>query len=265
MKHIICYSGGHESALVAIEVTRRYGSENVILLNHDITLDAEDQDIKQYKLDIANYLGLDITPCNASGKFTHLDPIKACMDVKAFKVGRGTELCCAKIKTEPFHKWLKQNFSDKNCIIYYGFPKSEPQRAARRKSILYYDMGYRVQFPLLWEYRTIHDTKEIGIPKPKHYERFIHGNCMGCLKAGWQHWYCIYVLRPDRWELAKEAEEFIGYSISRRGGKPCYLKEREAEFKLLQKLGQPATEHIKAATFWAMARKRLKNQGGQRK
>ena len=36
MKHIVCYSGGHSSALVAVEVVRKFGKENVVLLNHDI-------------------------------------------------------------------------------------------------------------------------------------------------------------------------------------------------------------------------------------
>ncbi len=30
-KHIVCYSGGHSSALVAIEVVRKYGKENCVL------------------------------------------------------------------------------------------------------------------------------------------------------------------------------------------------------------------------------------------
>lgn len=36
MKHIVCYSGGHSSARVAVAVARRFGAENTILLNHDI-------------------------------------------------------------------------------------------------------------------------------------------------------------------------------------------------------------------------------------
>lgn len=35
MKHIVCYSGGVESALAAIEVARLYRREDVVLLNHD--------------------------------------------------------------------------------------------------------------------------------------------------------------------------------------------------------------------------------------
>lgn len=35
-RYVVCFSGGHSSALVAIETVRRYGREGVVLLNHDI-------------------------------------------------------------------------------------------------------------------------------------------------------------------------------------------------------------------------------------
>ena len=54
-KHIICYSGGHSSALVAIEVVRKYGKENVVLLNHDINPSVENEDIKRLIEDIHFY------------------------------------------------------------------------------------------------------------------------------------------------------------------------------------------------------------------
>ena len=38
MKHIVCYSGGHSSAVVALNVVDRFDSSNVILLNHDIII-----------------------------------------------------------------------------------------------------------------------------------------------------------------------------------------------------------------------------------
>ena len=63
-KHIICYSGGHSSALVAIEVVRKYGKENVVLLNHDINQSVENEDIKRFKREVAEYLGLPITFAN---------------------------------------------------------------------------------------------------------------------------------------------------------------------------------------------------------
>lgn len=41
MKHIVCYSGGHSSAGVAIAVAKRFGAENTILPNHDIAESVE--------------------------------------------------------------------------------------------------------------------------------------------------------------------------------------------------------------------------------
>lgn len=66
-KHIVCYSGGHSSALVAIEVVRMFGKENVILLNHNINKRYEDLDIKRFKIEVANYLDLPITFANIKG------------------------------------------------------------------------------------------------------------------------------------------------------------------------------------------------------
>ena len=64
MKHVVLYSGGHSSALAAIETVRQYGPENVILLNHDINPRTEDADIKRFKREVAEYLGLLITYAN---------------------------------------------------------------------------------------------------------------------------------------------------------------------------------------------------------
>ena len=55
MKYVVCYSGGHSSAIAAIETARRYGAENVILLNHDINPKVEDADIKRFKKEVADY------------------------------------------------------------------------------------------------------------------------------------------------------------------------------------------------------------------
>ena len=59
MKYVVCYSGGHSSALVAIETVRRYGKEDVILLNHNISPEVEHEDIKRFKEEVAKYLGIE--------------------------------------------------------------------------------------------------------------------------------------------------------------------------------------------------------------
>lgn len=258
MKHIVCYSGGHSSALVAIEVVRKFGKDSVILLNHDINSNVENQDIKRFKKEIADFLGIEITYSNIGG--LHLNDLPDQFDVvvkaEAFKVGSGTELCTSRLKTEPFHKYLKENFEDKDCIIYYGFDLNEKKRIQRRSSILG-QQGYKTDYPLaLWKDRTIQSTNEIGIVPPNTYESFKHANCTGCLKAGRQHWYIVFCTRKDIWEKAKWAEEEIGYTII----KGTSLIELEDLFTEMQSKGVYPTEHVVHQTFWKNVRIVLKKE-----
>ena len=252
MKHIICYSGGHSSALVAIEVARKYGAENVVLLNHDINEWVESSDIKRFKLQVANYLGIPITFANIRDLPADElpDQFDVAMELGGFKFNNSTELCTYQLKTKPFYAWLKANVPDKDCVIYYGFDANERHRIQRRSGILG-EQGYKSDYPLaLWQERTIHSTTEIGIEPPNQYDTFKHANCIGCLKAGKQHWYVVYCTRPDVWEKAKQTEDEIGYSIIRDN----YLDELEPVFEDMKRLGVPATEHIEAGKFWAGVR-----------
>ena len=63
-RFVVCFSGGHSSALVAVEVVRRYGREGVVLLNHDINPRVEDADVKRFKREMSEALGLPITQAN---------------------------------------------------------------------------------------------------------------------------------------------------------------------------------------------------------
>jgi 3'-phosphoadenosine 5'-phosphosulfate sulfotransferase (PAPS reductase)/FAD synthetase len=254
IKHIVCYSGGHSSAIVAIEVVRKFGKEDVVLLNHDINSNVEDADVKRFKTEVADYLGLSITYANIEGiEDPDLLPDQFDVVVKAsaFKVGSGTELCTSRLKTEPFMKWLKANVQGKLAIIYYGFDANEPRRIQRRAQILG-AQGYKADFPIAtWVDRTISQTIEVGINPPMQYGTFKHANCIGCLKAGKQHWYIVYCNRPDVWEKAKWAEEEIGYTILKESS----LIQLEPIFKLMKESGVSTTEHTLGVTFWAAVRK----------
>lgn len=289
--HIICYSGGHSSAIVAIEVVRRYGKENVILLNHNINKRYENEDIKRFKQEVADYLGIEITYANIKGimddalipnQFEVVEELKTFINVPTKQA-----LCTTKLKTEPFHEFLKQ-LEDKNVCAYYGFDENELNRVERRKTILN-DKNVDSDFPIaLWgenKYknlenylldqkksldilviegfknrdnyeRTIYSTTEIGIDPPNTYNVWKHANCIGCLKAGQQHWYCVYVHDYETFERAKLAEERIGFSIIDEE----YLKDLEVKFEQMKKIGIPANEHIPFQKFWATANKYLKEK-----
>ena len=252
-KHIVCYSGGHSSALVAIEVTRRFGKEDVILLNHDINASVEEADIKRFKQEVADYLGLSITYANHL-QWDTKDQFDVVIDAGAFKVGNGTALCTHRLKTGPFEKYLKEHHPEKDVVIYYGFDDNEMNRVARRKQILGVQ-GFASDYPLaLWEDRTIFSTKEVGILPPNTYGKFKHANCTGCLKAGKQHWYLVYLYRPDLWEKAQMAEEDIGYTILQEGS----MKSLEPLFQQMKELGIETTEHEDPRTFFARVRKATK-------
>ncbi len=253
-RHVVCYSGGHSSALVAIEVVRRFGRAGVVLLNHDITPRSEDADVKRFKREVSDYLGVPITYANHA-RWEEWDQFDVAENARAFKVVNGNELCTSRLKTEPFQRWMEANAPPGSCTVYYGFDASEERRIRRRSSILG-AQGYACDYPLaLWSSRTIHSTREVGIEPPLTYSTFKHANCVGCLKAGWQHWYAVFVTRPDVWERAKLAEDRIGHSIHRDGS----LEDREEEFAAMRAAGVQPTEHTPSGAFWSGARKAVRS------
>lgn len=254
-KHIICYSGGHSSALVAIEVSRKFGAENVTLLNHDMHFSVEHADIKRFKQEVSDYIGIPIT--FASRRNAEQDQFDVCVEAGAFKIGSGSELCTSRLKTEPFHDWLKQNALCKIDVLYYGFDNTPRERIRmQRRTGVMAAQGFATDYPLaLWKDRTIYATEEIGILRPSTYGVFIHGNCIGCLKAGWQHWYIVFCTRPDIWAKGKWAEEEIGYAIHHDESGPVYLEDMEERFAAMRAAGIPATEHIEPQRFWSQSKK----------
>ena len=252
-RFVVCFSGGHSSALVAVEVVRRYGREGVVLLNHDINDRAEDADVKRFKREVAEHIGLPITYANHA-RWEEWDQFDVVEHAGAFKVKNGQELCTSRMKTEPFAAWLARHCPPGTATLYYGFDADEQDRIRRRATILA-AQGYATAFPLAHWPQTIASTREVGIEPPLGYSRFKHANCAGCLKAGWQHWYVVRATRPDVWERAKVAEERIGYSIHR----DAYLHEREEELDAMIAAGVDATEHVPSGAFWANARKAVRH------
>lgn len=256
-KYIVCYSGGHSSALVAVEAVRKFGKDNVILLNHNISPEVEDKDIKRFKEEVADYLGIKITYANMPG-WEAKTPLKVCKELGGFKFGTSPVLCTYHLKTLPFQKWLKENYPVKkgeireDIVILYGFDKNEKARIQRRSSILG-QQGYKSDFPLAFWERTINEIEEIGIKRPATYELHRHANCIGCLKSGMQSWYLVYCLYPNLWKEAKETEEEIGYSIL----KDKFLEELEPKFSQMKCQGIIPTEKVSPQAFWRKVEKEL--------
>lgn len=260
MKYVVAFSGGMSSSLAAIEAVRKVGKENVLLVNNNLSPEIEDNDIKRFKDDISNYLDIPITYANMDG-WENKTPIKVCRELSAFKYANGMAICTSKLKTEPFRKWLSENYPadsdhvNKEATILYGFDITEPERIQRRSSIMA-TKGYRTDFPLAFWNRTISDTYEIGINKPRTYKILKHANCFGCLKAGIQHWYIVYCLRPVIFQEALDAENDIGYSIINGH----YLQELIPRYEDMKKKGICPNDKENSAKFWAKVDKILPEQ-----
>jgi len=144
----------------------------VILLNHDISAEVEHADIKRFKQDVADYIGVEITPANMEGWET-LTPLKISVKNKAFQFAPGRALCTYYLKTEPFQKWLYANYPAWQCVIedrlleditiLYGFDADEGARIARRRLYLTGE-GYQSDFPLAFWERTIEKTEDVTHP-----------------------------------------------------------------------------------------------------
>jgi hypothetical protein len=239
---------------------RRFGPDDVVLLNHEIPGHTEAEDIKRFKREVADFLGLPVT--YASHPDPAADQFDVTVEAQAFKVDDGPELCTHRLKTLPFQKWLAENADPADSVIYYGFDANEQTRIQRRIGIMGAD-GWRTDYPLaLWQ-RTIYASEEVGIVRPNTYAIWKHGNCIGCLKAGWQHWYVVYCTRPDIWAKGKWAEEEIGYAIHHDDSGPVYLEDMEPKFEAMRLSGIPATEHITHQRFWAQANKIVSIQAYQ--
>jgi hypothetical protein len=234
--------------------------ENVTLVNHDISSEVEHEDIKRFKVEVAEYLGIPITYANVDG-WESMTPLDVSIQSRGFQFRVGQAICTCKLKTAPFDKWLATSYSatsdkpNQDITILYGFDADEPHRIQRRKSILK-SKGYMSDYPLAYWDRTIFDIEEIGIKRPCTYSVFKHANCVGCLKAGRQHWYVVYCLYPEIFSRAIEAERIIGHSII----KGVYLRELIPKFKAMQEHGIIPGEKEQPQTFWARVRRELKNQ-----
>lgn len=251
-RFVVCFSGGHSSALVAVEAVRRYGTDGVVLLNHDINPRAEDADVKRFKREVAGKLGLPITYASHD-RVDEVDQFDVCREARAFKVKSGEELCTHRLKTRPFRRWLAANAPPGTCTLFYGFDANEERRIRRRATIAA-GWGYETAYPLAHWPRTIQSTREIGVEPPLGYSVWKHANCVGCLKAGWQHWFAVYATRPDVWAKAKETEDAIGYTIHADAA----LEEREGQFARMVAAGVEPTERTPSGAFWADARRKVR-------
>lgn len=254
MKHIIFFSGGLGSWMTAKRVVEARGSDNVICLFTDTLIEDEDlyrfliettQDI--YGIDCGDLVeevkvippvghetmkdrkkfltGLAEKVSERNSNFVWIndgrDPWDIFRDVRYLGNSRLAQ-CSHKIKQELSARYIRENFTPEEVVLYLGIDWTEEHRTkAPRKNWA----PYRVEFPmcevpLLTKIDAIKALEEADIKTPRLYGMdFSHNNCGGfCVRAGQGHFVNLLEKSRELYlyheEKEQEMREYLGKDVA---------------------------------------------------
>ncbi|MFE2640172.1 hypothetical protein ACFXKF_36410 [Streptomyces scopuliridis] len=230
--HVIQFSGGIGSALTALRVAERRGTQDMSLLIADTR--AEDPDLWRFSGDVARYLGLELTVVR-DGR----DPWQVFADQRFLGNDRLAP-CTFILKQKPCRTWMTEHTPPGDTIAYVGI---EPNDRDRRRipAIARNWQPWRTEFPLAdgpdaTKDQLLDEVRALGIRPPLLYELgFPHNNCSGsCVRAGQGQWKHLLATLPERYAHAEAKEEELRELLGdvailrdRRGGtsRPLPLAE----------------------------------------
>jgi hypothetical protein len=237
------FSGGIGSWATAKRVAAKYGAENMLLLFSDVKGDndnphiGEDEDTYRFINDAAQNIGAELVTL-ADGR-----NIWEVFRDQRFLGNSRIAPCSHYLKQKPAKKWITENTTPGDAIIYVGIDWSEAHRMAAVIA------GYRpwlvdaplLEKPHLTKTQLLDWARSQGLEPPRLYRYgFKHNNCGGgCVRAGQKQFKHLLEVMPDRyaeWERQEEKmQDYLGAGVtilsrSERGNKiPFSLKElREA-------------------------------------
>ena len=209
MEHVVGFSGGAASAVVA-EIVAKENPGNTTLLFHDTKTEPEDN--ARFRDEASKHIGVDVTD------FSDGRDIWQVFEDEGF-LGNGRNTPCSRIlKQEKSMEYLKAN----GGILYIGFTVDEWRRA-QRTSARYAHAGIETRFPLIdnriGKEECLHRVETCwGIDPPKLYEWAEHANCIPCVKGQKAYWGLIHMYERTAWERAVKAEDEFGHTIFTEAG-----------------------------------------------
>lgn len=230
MTHICHLSGGVASWLATRRVVDRFGAENCLLIFAD-TLSEE----------ASTYIFLDEAVKNLGSPYIRLcdgrNPWEVFADVKFLGNSR-VDPCSRVLKRELIKSYVKSNFTESNCIQYFGFDATERGRLndLRKRYDPWPVDALLCEPPYLQKHEIIQEAMKAGLSIPTMYWfGFSHNNCAGeCVKAGQAHFKLLLEVLPENYAHAEAKEEELRRQLGdvsilrdRRRGKsrPMSLKE----------------------------------------
>lgn len=219
MKHVVMYSGGIASWVVARRVADENGIEDLILLFAD-TL-AEDEDLYRFNIDVERDLGTSITVV-ADGR----TPQQVGIDRKHLGNTRVAN-CSHLLKQRPCREWLEANTDPASTVVYVGIDWTETHRmpAIERAWAPWLVRAPLIEPPTYHKAEMIVQARDRGIREPRLYGMgFAHNNCGGaCVKAGQAQWAHLLAVFPDRFASWEGHEQMMR---DRLGSDVAILRDR---------------------------------------
>jgi len=204
MNHIVAFSGGIASSIVAKEVLKQH--PDATLLYHDTATEPEDND--RFRQDVSNYLDTVITG------FSDGRDIWQIFDDEGY-LGNGRNTMCSRILKQEMSKAYIKKHSP--AVLYVGFTADEWQRA-QRFIARYAGFDVEVRFPLMEQRiskaECFHRVKTCwGIRLPEMYAWAAHANCIPCVKGSQYYWGLLHKHERQAWERMAQAEDDFGHTL----------------------------------------------------
>jgi hypothetical protein len=232
------FSGGLGSFATAKIVADKFGTETLVLLFADTK--TEDEDLYRFLEEAAAYIGGSLVRIE-DGR----DVWQVFRDAKFIGNSR-IDPCSKYLKREMCDRWIQENCTLEDTIIYVGIDWSEIHRYERlrvRKLPWKYEAPLTEGPPYYSHQKGMQMLQTAGIQSPRLYGMgFHHNNCGGfCVKAGQAHFRLLYEQMPERYLYHEQRERILinenpklrPFLKKRINGKDVYLTLQEFREKYL--------------------------------
>lgn len=202
-KHLVMFSGGVGSWATAKRVAQEFGQENLKLIFADTKI--EDEDLYRFIGDVVENL--------PEAEFIWLEegrtPWEVFRDVR-FIGNTRVDPCSKILKRDLIRKYIEEQFSPANSVVYLGIDWTETHRLERARPHWepWTIRAPMCERPFMDKSQMIDWLRSEGIDPPRLYDLgFPHNNCGGfCVKAGQAQFKLLLEKMPERY-AHHEAQE----------------------------------------------------------
>jgi hypothetical protein len=216
------FSGGIGSWAAAKRVAEKYGAENVLLLFSDVKGNSDNPHIGE---DEDTYRFIDEAAANIGAELIKLVDGRNIWEVfrqQRFLGNSRIAPCSHQLKQKPAKKWIADNTTPGDAIIYVGIDWTESHRMA---AVIAGYKPWLVDAPLLAEphlskKQMLAWAEREGLKPPRLYQYgFKHNNCGGgCVRAGQKQFKHLLDVMPQRfaeWEKQEELmQDYLGSPVT---------------------------------------------------